>query len=210
MKTYKIDNQDVLQEFFQNMSLYLKKGSKIIFKNNLKLGNNIEFEGKNILGSGNEIKSNCQINNLTLGNNNLILSNSHIGDTEIKHNNFLGPFCFLRQKNSIGSFNHIGTFVEIKKSKIKNKNKLAHNIFLGDCEIQSENIIGAGVITANFNRGRHYKCKIGNKVFIGCNTTIISPVVFGDNVTIAAGSKVNFNLKKNTKIIQKNINYFPK
>lgn len=210
MKTYKIDNQDVLQEFFQNKTLYLKKDSKIIFKSNLKLGNNIEFEGKNIFGRDNDIKSNCQISNLSLGNKNLILSNSFINETEIKHNNFLGPFCFLRQKNTIGSFNHIGTFVEIKKSKILNRNNLAHNIFLGDCEIQSQNIIGAGVITANYNKGRHYKCKIGNNVFIGCNTTIISPVVFEDNVTIAAGSKINFNLKKNTKIIQKNINYFPK
>ena len=35
MKTYKIDNQDVLQEFFQNKTLYLKRDSKIIFKSNL-------------------------------------------------------------------------------------------------------------------------------------------------------------------------------
>ena len=207
MKTNKIDNQDDLQRIFNNKSLYLKRGSILIFKTNLKLGNNIEFEGENIFGKNNKIESNCKIHNVKLGNDNLIFSNSIIQDSEIKNDNSFGPFCFIRQFNLIGSNNHFGTFVEIKKSKILNKNKLAHNIFIGDCNIKSENIIGAGVITANYDKGKHHKSKIGNKVFIGCNTTIISPVIFGDNVTIAAGSKINFDLKE-YKNNSKSINHF--
>ena len=60
MKTNKIDNQDDLQRIFNNKSLYLKRGSILIFKTNLKLGNNIEFEGENIFGKNNKIESNCK------------------------------------------------------------------------------------------------------------------------------------------------------
>lgn len=210
MKTNKIKTQNELQQIFKNSTLYLKPGSTITYKGNLILGNNIEFSGINIFGIGNKINSNCQIMNVKLGINNTILSNSIIQDSEIKNDNSIGPFCFLRQHNIIGSNNNFGTFVEIKKSKIDDHNKMAHNIFLGDCEIKSQNIIGAGVITANYDKGKHHKCKIGNKVFIGCNSTIISPVKIENNVIIAAGSKINFDLKKDTKIIQKNTNYFTK
>ncbi len=208
MKTNKIKSQIELQNTFNNKTLYLEIGSTITYRGNLKLGNNIEFKGNNIFGNNNIIKSNCQIDDITLGNNNTIFPNSILQNSKIKDGNSLGPFCFIRQFNTIGSNNHLGAFVEIKKSKIHNHNQMAHNIFLGDCEIKSHNIIGAGVITANYNKGEHHNCKIGNKVFIGCNTTIISPVEIENNVVIAAGSKINFNLKKNTKIIQKNNNYF--
>lgn len=210
MKTIKISNQNDLRDYFGNKTLYLSKKSTIQFKGSLKLGNNIEFYGINFFGFNNKILSNCIFENVDMGNHNTIKQNSIIKDVKIKNENFLGPFCLIRDFCKIGSKNHLGTFVELKKSSIMNSNKLAHNIYIGDCEIKSNNIIGAGVITANYSNGKINNCKIGSKNFIGCNSTLIHPIKFGNNITVAAGSKINFNLKSNTKIIQKNLNYFSK
>lgn len=210
MKTIKINNQKDLRAYFNNDTLFLSKNSSLIFKGKLKLGNNIEITGTNVLGFNNQISSNCNLVNINIGNENLINANSIINHAVLKNKNIIGPFCYIREKCRIGSFNRLGTFVEIKKTSMLNFNKLAHNIYLGDCEIKSKNIIGAGVITANFSNGKIYKCVIGNNSFIGCNSTIISPSKLGNNVIVAAGSKINFDLKSNTKLIQKNLNHFSK
>lgn len=210
MKTVKIFDQNHLRDFFQNNTLYLEKNSNLQFNEDLKIGNNIEFSGVNIFGVGNKIFSNCIFENVKIGNKNTINYNSIIKDTKIKNGNFIGPFCFIRGSCEIGSKNNLGTFVELKKSKIINNNKLAHNIYIGDCEIKSNNIIGAGVITANYSNNKINLCKIGSNNFIGCNSTLISPLKLANNVIIAAGCKINFDIKSNTKIIQKNLNYFSK
>ena len=64
MKTIKINNQKDLREYFNNNTLFLSKKSSLIFKENLKLGNNIEFSGTNILGFNNSISSNCNLANI--------------------------------------------------------------------------------------------------------------------------------------------------
>lgn len=210
MKTIKIKTDQELKNYFKNNSIVLKSNASLTFKDKIEIGNYIEFDGTNIFGENNKIQNNCSITNVKLGKDNLIKQNCIIENSTIKNFNVFGPFCFLRDFCKIGHLNKIGTFVEIKNSTLLNHNKLAHNIFLGDTSIKSHNIIGAGVITANYSKGKYNNCLIGNNTFIGCNTTIISPVKFGDNIIVGAGSTINFNIEKNTKVIQKNLNYFSK
>ena len=104
----------------------------------------------------------------------------------------------------IGKLNIIGSHTEITRTILKNNNKISHFSFIGDCSIANNNIIGAGVVTANYKSLNKLKTSIKNNCLIGSNSTIIAPCNIESDVTIAAGSKIFFDIKKNKKIIQKN------
>ena len=42
----------------------------------------------------------------------------------------------------------------------------------------------------NYDGSKKHKTKIGNNVFIGCNTNLVSPVELKDNSYTAAGSTI--------------------
>ena len=49
---------------------------------------------------------------------------------------------------------------------------------------------GCGTVVVNYDGKAKYKTTIGNNVFIGCNTNLVSPVEVEDNTYIAAGSTI--------------------
>ena len=196
-------NQNNLQEYFKKNNLYLSNGSTLIIYDDIELENNITFNGQVKIGKQNKIYSNSSINNTILGSDNIVKQNSIINNSKILNKNLLGPNCFIRDCQKIGNENIIGNCVEIVRSKLLNKIKISHQSFIADADINQEVIIGAGVITANFMEGKINKVYFGKNSFIGCNTTIIAPCKIGKDSIIAAGSVLNFNVKKNTKVIQK-------
>ena len=67
-------------------------------------------------------------------------------------------------------------FVEIKSSKIGKNSKSKHLSYIGDAEINENVNFGAGFVMANYDINKN-KSIIENNVFIGSNSTVISPVV---------------------------------
>ena len=205
MRKLVFKNQNSLQEYFKNNSLFLSNKSTLVVYDDIELDNNITFSGQVKIGKQNKIYRNSSINNTILGNSNIIRQNSIINNSKILNKNLLGPNCLIRDCQKIGNENIIGNCVEIVRTKLFNKVKISHMSFIADAEISKEVIIGAGVITANFMNGKKNRVFFDNNSFIGCNTTIVAPCRIGKNSIIAAGSVLNFNVKKNTKIIQKKV-----
>ena len=58
--------------------------------------------------------------------------------------------------------------------------------------------IGAGTITCNFDGKNKNKTKIGNKVFIGSNSSLVDPLTIGNNSTVGAGSVITKNVSNNS------------
>jgi bifunctional UDP-N-acetylglucosamine pyrophosphorylase/glucosamine-1-phosphate N-acetyltransferase len=69
-----------------------------------------------------------------------------------------------------------------------------HLSYLGDAKIGSKCNIGAGTITCNYDGFQKYPTTIGNKVFVGSDTTLVAPVRLGDGGYIAAGSTITENV----------------
>ena len=69
--------------------------------------------------------------------------------------------------------------------------------------IIGENVnISSGVTIGQQNRGvKKGSPKIGNYVFIGANSIIVGNVEIGDNVLIAPGSYVNFDVPSNSIVV---------
>ncbi|WP_425148480.1 bifunctional UDP-N-acetylglucosamine diphosphorylase/glucosamine-1-phosphate N-acetyltransferase GlmU [Deinococcus sp.] len=103
----------------------------------------------------------------------------------------VGPFARLRAGTVLGEGVHIGNFVETKNARLEQGVKAGHLSYLGDVQVGQETNIGAGTIVANFDGLNKHQTRIGAGVFIGSNSTLISPRVIGDGAFVAGGSTLN-------------------
>jgi len=102
----------------------------------------------------------------------------------------LGPFCHLRPLSHVGPKAKVGNFVELKKSKIGRGSKVPHLSYVGDTTIGTQVNVGAGTITCNYDGVAKHETKIGDRAFIGTNTSLVAPITIGDGAYIGAGSTV--------------------
>ena len=132
------------------------------------------------------LKKKSIIKNVRLGKNVTIIEPVNLYDCVISDNCFIGPFVEIQKDVNIG-----------KNTRIQSHSFICSNVKIGnDC------FIGHGVNFTNdkFLRGKllkkkFLKTKVGNKVLIGSNSTIL-PIVIEDRVVIGAGSVVTKKCNK--------------
>ena len=129
--------------------------------------------------------------NVIIGMDTVIHPNTTIHNGVIIGENCeIGPNAHIRPNCIVGNNVKIGNNVEIKNTKIGNRSKVPHFIYLGDCEVGEDCNIGCGVITCNYDGKEKYKTIIGNRAFIGSNVNFVAPVKIGEDTIIAAGSTI--------------------
>ncbi len=111
-------------------------------------------------------------------------------DSEIGAEAKVGPFTYIRPGSCIGTGCRVGDFVELKNARLGDGTKVSHLTYVGDAEVGEKVNFGCGTVTVNYDGKGKYKTKIGNGVFIGCNTNLVAPVEVGDGAYIAAGSTI--------------------
>lgn len=147
--------------------------------------------------------------NVTIRNKVIIKSGSIIknfSDLEgilVKENCSIGPHARLRPNSTIGKNCKIGNYVEIKSSIIGNDTNISHLSYIGDSNVGSQVNIGAGCITCNYDGVKKNKTFIGNKAFIGSNSSLVAPVKIGNNVRIGAGSVINKDIPRNKLAVRR-------
>lgn len=147
------------------------------------------IEGSTAIGENCLLYSNNRITNSTIGDD-VTIENSVVLNSAVGDNTTVGPFAYIRPETTIGNNARIGDFVEIKKSTIGNGTKVSHLTYIGDAEVGEKCNFGCGTVVVNYDGKAKYKTTIGNNVFIGCNTNLVSPVEVEDNTYIAAGSTI--------------------
>lgn len=154
------------------------------------LGRDVIIEPNVFLGTGVRIADNVTIHAF-----------SHIEGAEIEAGAEIGPFARIRPKSVIGAKASVGNFIEINRSTLKAGAKAKHVSYIGDSEIGEKTNIGAGTIIANYDGFFKHKSTIGKDVFIGSNSTIISPVQIGDGAIVAANSTINKDIPGNAMAV---------
>ncbi len=147
------------------------------------------IEGTTVVGENCVLYSNNRITNSIIGDD-VTVENSVVLNSKIGNNTTVGPFAYIRPETTIGDNARIGDFVEIKKSSIGDGTKVSHLTYIGDAEVGEKCNFGCGTVVVNYDGKAKYKTTIGNNVFIGCNTNLVSPVEIEDNTYIAAGSTI--------------------
>ena len=157
------------------------------------------LEGKTEVGRGCVLGPNTHIINSSVGDECHIVS-SMVEGTVIERNVTVGPYSHLRPGTHLAEHVHLGNFVEVKGSKLERGVHSGHFSYLGDASIGENTNIGAGTVTANYDRATKSKnsTKIGRDVFIGVDTMIVAPREIGDGAATGAGSVVTKDIPPNS------------
>ena len=182
--------ESIAQNLFRKKAM--TNGVKLVDPNSVFINHDTKF-GKDVIIHPNVVFG----DNVIIESYVEVKSFSHIEECKIKNGAIIGPFARIRGGTVVGKKSKIGNFVEIKKSDISENVKINHLSYVGDSEVGSSTNIGAGTITCNYDGKNKHKTKIGNKSFIGSNSTIIAPIKIGNNVTMGAGSVFNKDIPDN-------------
>ena len=140
------------------------------------------------IGSDCLIRSGSMIENSVISDEVLVRNSCVIEDSSIGRGAKIGPFAHLRMGSEIGEDAHVGNYVETKKARLGKGAKANHLTYLGDAQIGAGSNIGAGVITCNYDGVNKHTTIIGERVFVGSDSTLVAPISIGDGAYIGAGS----------------------
>ena len=112
----------------------------------------------------------------------------------------VGPFARLRSGTHIGRDAHIGSFGEIKASRIGSRTAMGHFGYVGDADVGDDVNIGAGAVTCNYDGQDKHRTVVGDGAFIGSGSLLVAPVHVGGKAYTAAGAVVTRNVAAGTTV----------
>ncbi|VVT20261.1 bifunctional UDP-N-acetylglucosamine diphosphorylase/glucosamine-1-phosphate N-acetyltransferase GlmU [Erythrobacter sp. EC-HK427] len=116
---------------------------------------------------------------------------SHLEGARVGEDCEVGPYARLRPGAVMEKGSKVGNFVEMKKAVLGEGAKANHLTYIGDATVGAGANIGAGTITCNYDGYFKYQTVIGERAFIGSNSSLIAPVKIGADAIVAAGSAVS-------------------
>ncbi len=147
------------------------------------------LRGKTSIGCNCEIGPNAMIRDCVVGDGSTVNA-SQLNESTVGCRTNIGPFAYVRPGSQIGDDIKVGDFVEVKNSTIGNGTKISHLTYVGDSDVGEKVNFGCGTVTTNYDGFRKYRCTIGDRAFLGCNTNLIAPVTVGEGAYTAAGSTI--------------------
>jgi bifunctional UDP-N-acetylglucosamine pyrophosphorylase/glucosamine-1-phosphate N-acetyltransferase len=149
------------------------------------------LHGDTRIGAGCEIGPNVKATDSRIDNGArvlfAVLDQAHVGSEAS-----VGPFAYLRPGARLAHKAKVGTFVEVKNSKIGEASKVPHLSYIGDADIGRDVNVGAASVTLNYDSETKVKSRtvIGDDAKIGGDTMMVAPVKIGKGAVTAAGSVV--------------------
>lgn len=151
---------------------------------------NVLIEGEVTLGDGVHIGPNCVLRDCQVGAGSTIHAMSHLERAELAEHCSVGPFARLRPGTVLAGGARIGNFVETKNSTLGAGSKVNHLSYVGDAALGAGVNVGAGTITCNYDGVNKHRTTLGDRVFVGSNSTLVAPLDVAAGGFIAAGSTV--------------------
>lgn len=169
---------------------------RLDIRGSLTVGKDVEidigcvFEGEVHLGDGVSVGPYSIIRNSYVGANTRIEAYSMLDQASIAERCTIGPYARLRPGSELADSAKVGNFVELKKTRLGSGAKVNHLSYVGDAQVGAEVNIGAGTITCNYDGVNKFKTQIGDRAFIGSNSSLVAPAHIGQGATVAAGSVI--------------------
>ena len=158
------------------------------------IGPNTQLCGKTVIGARCRIDGSAYLTDAEIADDVHIRFSVVMASCRVEQGAIIGPFAHLRPGTVLGPNVHIGNFVEAKEAKLGAGTKANHLTYLGDVTIGQDTNIGAGTITCNYDGFQKYKSKIGDRVQVGSDTTLVAPITLGDDVYVATASTVRHDI----------------
>lgn len=148
------------------------------------------LEGHTTIGMDCEVHAGVRIADSTIADGVSVFNHSVLVEATVEAGATIGPFARLRPLAVVGQGAHVGNFVEIKKSTVGAESKIGHLSYIGDASVGVGVNIGAGTITCNYDGHQKHRTVIGDKAFVGSDSTLVAPVTVGSGAYVAAGSAI--------------------
>lgn len=149
-----------------------------------------QLRGQCRVGAGCRIGAGSILENTEIGDEVELHPYTLIQSCTVESQAHIGPFARLRMNAHVETGAHIGNFVELKKTRLGAGSKSMHLAYLGDATIGAKSNIGAGTITCNYDGKTKSPTKIGDRVFVGSNSTLVAPLHLAPDSYIGAGSVI--------------------
>jgi len=186
-------------QLFDMQKYLFEKYLKAEIDPSVKIGKNINIEGKVFIGKG-----------VKLFENAVIKGPAYIGDGTV-----IGNGSIVRENANIESNSLIGALAEIARSNFQ-ENVHVHSGYFGDSVFGKNTKVGAGTVTANIrvDRGEIFStvngvkvntgkkslgCFVGENTKIGVNCSLMPGIFIGSNCLIGPKTLVSENIENNTK-----------
>ncbi len=176
--------------------LRLADPERIDFRGSLKFGTdcfldvNVVIKGDVVLGNNVRVGPGSVIENSRIGDNCDVNAHTVVDGALVEEGCSLGPFARIRPGSELAKGVKVGNFVETKKTRIGENSKANHLAYLGDAIIGDEVNIGAGTVTCNYDGVEKHNTTIGDRAFVGTNSTLVAPLELEKDSFIGAGSTV--------------------
>ncbi|MDE2695177.1 MAG: bifunctional UDP-N-acetylglucosamine diphosphorylase/glucosamine-1-phosphate N-acetyltransferase GlmU [Chloroflexota bacterium] len=156
--------------------------------------------GDTIVGGECEIGPNAVLRDMHVGDRCTIGGSTLEGST-VADGVDIGAYCRVRPGSVIEADVHLGTYAEVKASRIGARTQIGHFSYTGDADVGEDVNIGAGAITANYDGTSKHRTEIGDGAFIGSDTMMIAPVRVGAGARTAAGAVVTHDVPDGAQVI---------
>lgn len=167
---------------------------------NTVIAPNNRLVGKTVIGKNCVLESGNFITDTVISDGVKLTSVVSV-EAKVGEGTTVGPYVYLRPSANVGAHCKVGDFVEIKNSNISDGTKVPHLAYVGDADVGSGVNVGCGVIFANYDGRKKHRTKVGDKSFIGSNTTLIAPIDVGERVFIAAGATISRSIPDGALVI---------
>ena len=171
--------QDGVRKAFMDNGVHMPAPETVFFSYDTAIAPGVTIEPNVVFAEG-----------VTVATGAVIRAFSHLEGATVGEGALIGPYARLRPGAVIGRDAHIGNFVEVKNLTIGEGAKANHISYLGDGSVGAGSNIGAGTIFCNYDGYFKYKTTIGERAFIGSNTSLVAPVTIGDAAMTGSGSVI--------------------
>lgn len=129
---------------------------------------------------------------------------SYLVECDVLDGCSVGPFAHLRPGARVEDGAKVGTFVEVKNSRLGPGAKAPHLAYVGDADVGAGSNLGAGTITANYDGFRKHRTVIGEGARIGVDTMLVAPVQVGDAAYTGAGAVIRSDVPEGALAVSEN------
>ena len=171
--------QDGVRRQFMDNGVHMPAPETVFFSWDTQVAAGVVIEPNVVFGEGVSVATGA-----------VIRAFSHLEGAKVGEGALIGPYARLRPGADIGREAHIGNFVEVKNVTVGEGAKANHLSYLGDGSVGAGANIGAGTIFCNYDGFFKHKTVVGERAFIGSNTSLVAPVSVGHGAMTGSGSVI--------------------
>ena len=175
-------------------------GPKVALGRDTVIEGNVKLSGNTVIGEDCRIEAGSVIESSQLGWG-VVVRSSRITDSRLADGCDAGPFAHVRGGCELEKYVHVGTNTELKHARIGAGSKVGHFSYVGDAVLGKDVNVGAGCVFANFDGKNKHESRVGDKVFLGSNSTLVAPVTIGAKAVVGAGAVVTRDVAAGTVVV---------